>query len=277
MSEAAITEQQPESAPVEAPSQLTPANEPDELSRLLTEYDEATAAKSEPEPVTTDPAAGNAGDAQTTELDALLAHYTAPDPKLAQLEGELNGVRSELAEARHQAHIAAEQEAFGKYADELQSRLPDHCPPDYARNALLSAAAVDRSLAVAWDTRNLSAAERQRAAAELQQAIQLYQQIQRTPDGDPRKQQALNLIVQNGQRLEMIVAGPALLRKTLLDIESKARKHIAIDSEATALKSEIAFHMKSGAGKRVPEPPPNFGRMSDNEFRNWKRENLGWE
>jgi hypothetical protein len=74
----------------------------------------------------------------------------------------------------------------------------------------------------------------------------------------------------------MIVHGPALLRKTLREIEDRAYKHVPIDAEATALKAEIAFHMKSATGKLRPLPPPDLGKMSEAEFYNWKKENLGW-
>jgi hypothetical protein len=268
-----VIEEQPEAAPVE-PSQLAPAPAEPDLDALLAQFDQGTNAH------TPDNGSGSGDHDQAAkppdpqfqegELDKLLSELNADTDRANNLQAEVNSLK-------HAEMMRVEQEAFGKYADELQSKLPDHCPPDYARNALLSAAAVNRSLAVAWDNRNLSAAERANAAAELRAAELLYRQIQQMPNTDPRKQTALQQIWQQGTRLEMIVAGPALLRRTLLDIEKRARDFQPIDREASELKADIAWQMKSAGGKRVPEPPPNYGTLSNTEFRQKVRDEHGFD
>jgi hypothetical protein len=267
VSEAAI-EQQPEAAPVDvpvAPSEGAASAEPT-LDELLAQYDQGTQQTSPPTEATETPAAP----VQESELDQLLAGLNADTQRADNLQAEVNALK-------HAEMMRAEQAAFGKYADELQSRLPDHCPPDYARNALLSAAAVNRSLAVAWDNRNLSAAERANAAAELRATEQLYHQVMRQPDGDPRKQQALNQIAQRGQRLEMIVHGPALLRRTLLDVEKRARDFQPIDQDATADRAMVAHAVRDSGRRLAPEPPPQWGQMDNHEYRREVRQRYGYD
>ena len=62
-----------------------------------------------------------------------------------------NNLQAEVNSLRAEAHRVAEEKAFGKYADELQSRLPPHMPEGWARDALLSAAMQTPGLAQAWD------------------------------------------------------------------------------------------------------------------------------
>jgi hypothetical protein len=140
-------------------------------------------------------------------------------------------------------------------------------PPTFAEDSLLAAATRDPSLIAAWDTRNVPAAERAAAPGQLQQLMQLYQRLQRSPDGDPRKQQALNFIVQRGRYLEAVVYGPAVLRKAVREIEDRAHKHQPIDSEATQIRNDVAWAVKSASAKRIPEGEPNWGRMDSNEYR----------
>jgi hypothetical protein len=268
-----VEEQQPEAAPVVNGLSENPIGAPapaeTDLDALLAQYTEGT-KQPEPESGANVQEGTNSAPVAESELDSLLANLNADTERANALQAEVNALKS----AEHQRQ---EREAFSDYASQLQSRLPDHVPPDYAEAQLLAAASRDPALVAAWDVRNVPAAERSQAPALLQQAMRLYQQIQRMPDTDARKAQALNWVVQRGQYLEAVVYGPGLLRKAALNIEKRARDFQPIDQEATALKQEIAFHMKSARGRLTPEPPPNFGRMTDNEFRQWKRENLGWE
>jgi hypothetical protein len=261
-------EQTETAAPVEAPvSQLTPANEPDELSQLLKEYDEATAAKSEPEPVATDPAADNTGDAQTSELDALLARYTAPDPRISELEGELAGVRGEADRLRAEAHRAQEWQAFQDYAKSLQDQLPPHLPEGWAE-LKLKAMAHDPQIALAFDYRGV---DRQAVSAELARAQLVHAAFQRA--NDPR----IGELNQYIGKLNIAMNAQSILRKARLDILNEANKlPPPLDQEATELKADIAWNMKS-QGKRVAEPPPNYGSMDSHTFRRSVREQFGYD
>jgi hypothetical protein len=258
--------EQTEAAPVEAPAdQSAPASaSADDIDRLLAEYDAGT----KPEPASD----GNGGNkpptdapVQDDELDRLLSGLPSKDQeRIAGLESEINS----LTLANHQR---VEQEAFDKFSDELQSRLPDHAHPDFAKDALLAAASRDPALVAAWDVRNVSAAERTQAPALLQQAIQLYQKIQQSPDTDPRKVQALNCY------LEAVVHGPGILRKAVREIEDRAHKFQPIDAEASALKADIAWNMQRGQGKVTAEPPPDFGKMDSAEYRRTVKSLYGYD
>jgi hypothetical protein len=253
----------PEAAPVETnnadSTQVLPAPEPS-LDDLLAQYDAGT----KQEPSGDHDPSGNVGPKDTPapddSVDALIASLHADTERANKLEGELASLKSE-------AHRQQEIAAFDSYSSEIQSRLPETVPPDYAKNALLAAASSDPNLVAAWDTRNVPAAERAQAPALLQQAIQLYQQIQRSPDSDPRKVQALNWIVQRGRYLEAVVHGPGILRKATLDIERKARDFQPLDSEAMQIKADVAFAMKGASTKVLKEPEPNWGQMSSQEYR----------
>ena len=261
-----IEQTTPEAAPVEAPSQLTPANEPDEFSRLLQEY-ESQASTPAPEPAATDePVADGANDPNATsnELDQLLANY---DPRLAQLEGELAGVRSEADQLRAEAHRQQEWAEFQSYAKSLQDDLPSWVPEDYA-TLKLAALAHDQTVAQAFDYRNVDKAA---AKAELMKAQLVLSAFQRANNNE-----GIGKVQEYIGKLNVAINSQAILRQARLNILNEANKlPPPIDQAATELKAEIAWNMKS-QGKKIAEPPPNFGRMTDQEFRDWKLSNLGW-
>jgi hypothetical protein len=268
MTEAAIEQQPQDVAGAETPAVSPPETpaETTDLDSLLAAYDAGTR---QPDVTETTNAAPDP-QFQEGELDKLLSELNADTERTNALQSEVDSLkRAEM--------YRIEAEAFGKYADELQSKLPDHCPPDYARNALLSAAAVNRNLAVAWDNRNMTAAERANAANELRAAEQLFRQVQRMPDTDPRKQAALQQIWQQGARLEMIVQGPALLRRTLLDVEKRARDFQPIDQDATADRAMVAHAVRDSGRRLAPEPPPQWGQMDNHEYRREVRQRYGYD
>ena len=256
--------QTPEPAPVEATSQLTPAPA-DDFDRLLADY-EANTAK--PEPAVTDEPVADGVDQNATsnELDQLLAQLSGPDPKINALETELAGVRSEADRLRSEMHRQQEWAEFQSYAKSLQDDLPSHLPDGYAE-LKLKALAHDPTIAAAFDYRNV---DRHAASAELARAQLVMAAFQRA--NDPRIPQLTEYM----NKLNVAINSQAILRKVRLDILNEANKlPPPIDPEATELKAEIAWNMKS-QGKKIAEPPPNFGRMTDQEFRDWKLTNLGW-
>jgi hypothetical protein len=256
---------------VETPSAPDPAPAPqDDLDRLLAEYEQNTAKpepEQTPEPNPSSPVSEE-GTGQT--LDQLLALST--DPKIAQLEGELAGVRSEADRLRAEQHRQQEWAAFQDYAKSLQEQLPPHLPDGYAE-LKLKALAHDPTIAQAFDYRNV---DRQAASAELAKVQMALAHTQRMAGADPTRVQQLN---EYANKLQIAVNSQAILRKARLDILNEANKlPPPIDPEATQVRNDVAWALKSASSaKKVAEPPPNFGRMSENEFRNWKRENLGWE
>jgi hypothetical protein len=225
---------------------------------LLAQFD--AGVKPEPEPVNNVPA--------ESELDQLLADSNA--------ETERNAMRSELDALKRAEAERLERAEFEDFANNLQKRLPEWAEPDRAVRELSYYAHRD-DVRAAWETRGVSAAERRRAPAQLAQLQQLYQQVLASPD-DPRKQAALQRIVAHGQWLEKVVLGnPNVLRRMEDDIHRRAWEP-PINREATELKADIAWQMKSATGKRRgPEPPTSYGTMSNNEFRQKIRDEHGFD
>jgi hypothetical protein len=257
-------------------SQLTPAPQ-DDLDRLLAEYDAGVPKQSEANPEPATDGLTKPTDAPVHQsLDQLLALST--DPRISQLEGELAGVRSEAEQLRAEAHRQQEWAAFQEYASDLQKRMPEWVPDGYAE-LKLKALAHDPTIAAAFDYRNV---DRAAANLELQKVQAALAHLQSNPTALALLQQSNPTRVQELQqyanKLNIAVNSAAILRKATLDIIREAEKlPPPIDPDATAWRNEISWAVKSASAKRIAEPPPAFGRMTDNEFRDWKRNNLGWE
>src|SRR5262249_2760877 len=163
---------------------------------------------------------------------------------------------------------------FDKMASDLQSELPSHLPSDYAANALWAAAAKDHNLVAAFEARKQDV---KAAASQFAQLEALYNQLARDPNPDARKQEAIAWLQQQGQQLGIIMNSAEIIRRAKAAIIKTAKEHPAYDDEATQTRLAVAAAVRGASAPIMPDPPPNFGRMTDQEFRNWKRENLGWE
>src|SRR5262249_21751743 len=154
-------------------------------------------------------------------------------------------------------HQREELKAFDKYAAELQSKLPEYCTPDHARNALLAAAAQDPNLEAAWRYRNLTNEDRRAAELAFRQLETLHAQILRAPP-DPRKASTLAQIEQRAQQLQLAINSVPMLLRVTREIEKKAKDFRPIDPEASADKAMVAAAIRDGgSGKALPpEPPP---------------------
>jgi hypothetical protein len=258
MAEATAESERPADSPT--PPEATPDSD---LDSLLAEFD----AKTAQQPGVPEQAPGNPGEQSTdTTLDELLAGLdnSADEKRISDLQGQVDALQTE-------AHRARELEAFSEFADDLQKQLPQWCPPDYAEMKLRSLA-HNPELCLAFDLRNV---DRKAANLELQKVQAALWQLQQNPQADPTRVQQLQ---QYGQRLEIAVAAPGILRKARLDIINEAAKlKPPIDEDQTAWRAEIAASMR---GASMPldfkDPPPNFGQMSDAEFRDFTRKNYGF-
>jgi hypothetical protein len=254
----------PDDGPADAPASITsPDASPDAYDDLLAEFERGTNQRPADNVPPDVPAA-----TQNDPVEALLRDLN-DDKRVTDLQGELNGLRAEV-------HRKAEADAFDKYSAELQSKLPAHLPEDYCRNALLAAASQDPNLELAWGYRNLTNAERRAADLEFKQLEHLYGQVQRGPD-DPRKAVTLAQLEQRGRQLGLMMNAPTILRQLERDIEKRASEFKPIDSDATADHVAVAAAVRGASAKILSDPPPNFGRMTDREFRDWKITNLGFE
>jgi len=153
----------------------------------------------------------------------------------------------------------------------LQKQLPSWLPPDWAETKL-RALAHSPELCLAFDLRSV---DRKAANLELQKVQAALWQLQQNPQADPARVQQLQ---QHGQRLEIAVAAPGILRKARLDIINEAAKlKPPVDEDVTAWRAEIAASMR-GASMPVDwkEPAPDFSKMSDAEFRDFTKRNYGF-
>jgi hypothetical protein len=240
------------------PDTTTPPPDSD-LDSLLAEFDAKTA---QPEPETAlDPGGIQPqNDAPDQSWESLLG----PDPKVAELQSQVDALQTE-------AHRAKELEAFSEFADDLQKQLPSWLPLDYAESKL-RALAHSPELCLAFDLRNI---DRKAANLELQKVQAALWQLQQNPQADPTRVQQLQ---QYGQRLEIAVAAPGILRKARLDIINEAAKlKPPIDEEVSGWRSEIAQSMR---GASIPvdwkEPSPDFGKMDDATFKKYTLEHFGF-
>jgi hypothetical protein len=77
---------------------------------------------------------------------------------------QFSALQSENQQLRAHIQRATDQAALDKLTSELQARLPQHLPPDFARTQLIAMAAQTPNLVAAFDLRG---ADRRAADAEL--------------------------------------------------------------------------------------------------------------
>jgi hypothetical protein len=120
--------------------------------------------------------------------------------------------------------------------------------------------------------------QRQQAAAEYQRLEATYRSVERTPNS-PKRTQALQELNRRGQEIWLQASADNIVRTAIRDVRGAARKEPKpIDEEATADRAAVAQAIReSGSGKVPPaEPPIQWGRLSENEFRNLTREKFGF-
>jgi hypothetical protein len=266
-------------APVDAPAPAAPGAQPggDAFDRDIAEFDRATAS---PQPDSS-PAAGAAPQANYDEIDRLLDELSKPgpldggplfgpqqggDPQRQQRELEqLSALQSENAQLRSRIQSEIDRQDFSKFADGVQQKLPPSLPGDYAAVQLKSMAMDRPELVLAFDGRHL---DRRAVDAELRQVEAALSQTR-----DPQMVQHLN---QMGYRLGAMLNSKEILRRATHEIIKRGREHAPIDETATADHDAVVFHMRGASGKGQPEPPPNFGNMSDKELSRYTKEHFGF-
>jgi hypothetical protein len=69
---------------------------------------------------------------------------------------------------------------------------------------------------------------------------------------------------------------PNVLRRMEGDIHKRAwqPRH---DPDMTATRMEVAAAVRGASRKLTPEPPPNFGAMDSITYRNFAKENYGYD
>jgi hypothetical protein len=88
---------------------------------------------------------------------------------------------------------------------------------------------------------------------------------------DPRLQQLWLERSQNPRAMK------AALDRLAEEFHSTYGKVSTVDENATVDHEAVTQAVRGQGGKAPPEPPPNFGRMSDNEFRRHVSESYGFD
>jgi len=251
-------EQETESAPSQLPADVAPPPSADDgLTELLREFEEKVAQQPEP-------AADPVEEEAQPDLDQQIQDLIGPDPKIAELNGQLSDLRTQL-------HQQQELKALDEFAEDLTKQLAEWLPDGYARLKLESYA-HDPVVRLAWDTRNI---DPKAAAVDLAHVQHALAQLQVSGNADPAKVQQLNTLA---HRLSVATQSASILRQARNQIlkEAGALKP-PLDPEATADRNAIAQFIRDGQGPiNIPEPKPNFGTMSDREFRDYTRKNFGF-
>jgi hypothetical protein len=265
-----------------APAAAAPGDQPD-LDHYLKEFETGL---SRPAAQPADQSSPATGAAPRGDIDAMLDDiarqgsgpgqsplftHGADVHQQLQAQEQFNSLQNENLQLRGHIQAAADQRDLDRLTGQLQSKLPDHLPPDYAATALKSMALDHPELVIAFDARHVNRAAIDR---ELRQVEQTLSQLQRNPNGaDP---QQIAELTQYGRRLGCMLNSREILKRATRAVIKAAEGHRPIDPEATAEHDAVAAAVRGQSGKAQPEPPPNFGNMSDKELSKYTREHFGF-
>jgi hypothetical protein len=270
-------------APVDAPAPAEAERQPvapaggDDFDSTIREFERATAP-----PPTAQPEQPQAA---PDDLNRLLDELSKPGPldgsplfthgtdvhQQLQAQEQFNSLQNENAQLRAHAQRAVDQADFGKLTGELQSKLPSNLPEDFARTQLIAMAAEKPELVLAFDTRHL---DRRAVAAEMTKVEQSLAWLQRNPNAaDPGYVAQLR---QYQGQLNVALHGREILNRAMREIVSRGQAHRPIDAQATADHDAVAAAVRGSSAKASPEPPPNFGNMSDRQLREYTKTNFGF-
>jgi hypothetical protein len=260
VSDTAVIEKEPETAPAELPADVA-APEPS-LEDLLADFERATAKPD------LEPDGSQETDAPVEDVDTFLNDLNKDAQRVTELEGQLGSLRAVELDRQSRAD-------FEGFSTKLQEQLGPNVDDQFARTNLLSMAVENPALEAAWRYRNLTDAERRAADLEFQQLEVLYHRVQQAPD-DPRKAAALAEMERRGQELGLMMNARTILGNARRDVLNRARTaQPPIDLEMTALRDEIAWAVRESRHGDIPDPPVNLGNLSDAEYRNYLRKNFG--
>jgi hypothetical protein len=281
MAEAAIErpdENPADVAPAAPAAPASTARPGDDFENILEEYQAATSR-----PATQpDQPTGAAPQASGDEIDQLLAELSQPtahEPLFQQgtdahqqaqaqdqVQSRLDVLQSENQQLKQFVTHQRDVRDFGRLAAEVQSKLPDHLPSDYAETQLLAAAINNPTLQAAFDYRSvdprLAAQELRQVEMQLNHAATLPAQRE--------------MLQQHAQRLNIAINSKSILRRAMIEIRDRAESHRPLDPYATADHDAVAAAVRGRSGTAPAEPPPNFGAMSDADLRRYTREHFGF-
>jgi hypothetical protein len=247
----------------------TPAEPPSDpisdLDRVLAEYDQGTV---QPTPDPTQP----------SEIDQILAAY-GDDTAIKQQNDAVAALQNEVSSLRAQEQARIDQADFERACTDLQRQCGPHVDDHYAERELKSALVDRPELLQVWRNRNVTPDKIQAADREFRQLEAQYNRVQLAPDS-PQKQQALAEMQQRGYALGLLMNTPKIisqLRRQVIDRAAKAP--LPVDPDATLDRALIVQAIKEGGSGRAapPQPQVNLGRLTAQEYRNYVRENFGFD
>src|SRR5262249_16618952 len=112
--------------------------------------------------------------------------------------GELEGQVGSLQQAELERQSVRD---FQGFSQKLQEQLGPNLPDDYARTSLLAISAENPDLQAAWKYRSLTPEQVAAADREFRELEALHFRAMNSPDGDPRKPQAIAMLEQRGREL----------------------------------------------------------------------------
>jgi hypothetical protein len=195
----------------------------DEIDALISEFEQKTAEAEQA-------AAPDSTPVSDDELNNLLSGLDADKNRVTELEGQLNSLRSEV-------FVQQELAAIDKFCGEVQAQCGVNVPEDYAKHSLLSMAATDANLMVAWQYRGLTNEQLAQADREFRELEALHYRAMQTPDnGDPPRQQAIAWMEQRGAQLDLMMNSRAIL--------TNARRSVVKRAESQSTKTRRKFTWK---------------------------------
>lgn len=246
----------------------------DDLDKLLREFDEGVGH--------TDPASGETPQPDpAAEVEQLLAQLAGHQRQATESASENYRLQQEregwkgaaenatamLREVQTILWREGEQAAFSRFADELQKRMPDHVPSDYAEAWLRTAASKDQTLAIAWDARNTNPMAIQ---VEIDKCQRVMVALMSNPMADKSQLPALE---QYWTKLQVAARSKEILSAARGACLEEARKAKPIDEEVTADIAGVVASLRSGANGKAPvEKAPWLGGMTDQQFAEYKRQ-----
>jgi hypothetical protein len=259
--------------------QSTAAPAPDtwsEVDALLNEFAAKTGvADSSPEQATD----GNPPTVDTSAdqtLDQQIAELLGPDPKVAELQGQVDAFKA----SEFQAQERRAAEAWAAELQDVVSRSNPNVENDFViREIKVLSADNPGVLEQAWQYRNLSDADLAIAQRDFQAAEKLYQQALAQPD-TPQKQQALRYLEQQGARLQAMLTSRSVIRSARNEIRKRADAvKSGYDPDVTATRMELAQLIRDGGSGREPPPTPQpkLGELDTQEYRRHVRETYGFD
>jgi hypothetical protein len=226
-----------------------------------------------------------------TQLAQAAMQITGIEQENGELKGTVQQLQQAIQAEQWRQHVARNKEDFSRLASAEAARLGD--PNLGARdieNHLLGEATRDPELVRAWDAQYYNPPgplER----AQLERAIishgqQLAKAAMQITDPIARALAEKHIAAELQQIFAQTFPDPnahranakAYVRKVIGKMrEDLGRRPPRIDEDATADRMAVVQAVRGASSKVSVEPTPDFGSMSDWEFRKYSKHNLGFE